>query len=113
MKQLEALRSVGRRASISDLVVCETYFALQYHYEVPKQLALNKLRVFLESPEIAATGDSFSVLQTPALGRAKPGFVDRVIHAQYLREDAAMLTFEKSAAKLPRAVVIERSHGAS
>lgn len=107
VEQLDALRSAGARPSVSDLVVCEAYFALQYHYGVPKQLALDKLREFLESPEIAATGEALPVLRTPALGRAKPGFVDRVIHARYLREEAAMLTFEKSASKLPRAVVVK------
>ncbi len=98
--QLDAMRSEGKQGAVSDLVVSETYFALQYHYEVPKQIALDKLREFLESPEIAPLGESLTILQQSNLGKAKPGFVDRVIHAEYLRKAAAMVTFEKAAGKL-------------
>lgn len=99
--QLDALRASGCRAAVSDLVISETYFALQYHYGVPKQLALDQLKAFLESPEILSTGEALDILRQPGLGKAKPGFVDRLIHANYLRESAGMLTFEKAAAKLP------------
>ena len=92
---------------VGDLVVCEAYFALQHHYDVPKQVALDKLREFLESDEIAAIGESLQVLRIPGLGTARPGFVDRLINAQYLGEKTIMLTFEKSAAKLPHAVVVK------
>lgn len=99
--QLDRLRASGKKAAVSDLVISEAYFALHYHYGVPKQLALDKLKEFMESPEIAATGEAAAILQEPGLGRAKPGFVDRLIHAHYHREAAGMLTFEKAAAKLP------------
>lgn len=110
-EELDALRAVGKKAVVSDLVVSEAYFALRYHYEVPKQLALDKLLEFLEDAEIVASGESLAVLRRPGLGKAKPGFVDRVIHAQYLRVASGMLTFEKSASKLPQAIVLQGNRG--
>ena len=99
--QLDIIRSEGKRCAVSDLVVSETYFALQYHYEVPKQLALDSLKDFLRSPEIVPIGESLAILQQTDLGKSKPGFVDRMIHAEYMREAAMMLSFEKAAGKLP------------
>lgn len=99
--QLDSIRSEGKRCAVSDLVVSEAYFALQYHYQVPKQLALDTLKAFLDSPEILPTGESLSVLQQTGLGKSKPGFVDRVIHAEYMKTVPIMLSFERSAAKLP------------
>lgn len=99
---LDELRTSGKQGVVSDLVVSEVYFALQYHYEVPRQLDLDKLREFLDSPEIMATGQALSILAQPNLGTAKPGFVDRIIHAQYLQTASGVMTFEKAAAKLPQ-----------
>ena len=103
--QMDELRSNGQRAAVCDLVFSEAYFALQHHYEVPKQIALDKLREFLESPEIVATGEAASILAQSGLGKAKPGFVDRLIHAHYLRETSGMVTFEKAATKLPGVIL--------
>ena len=99
--ELDQIRAAGKRAAVSDLVLAEAYFALQYHYAVPKQLALDTLAQFLESPEIAPLGESLAILRQPNLGNAKPGFVDRIIHAEYDRKTQTMLTFEKSARSLP------------
>ena len=93
--------------AVSDLVVAETYFALCFHYKVPKQGALNTLKLFLESSEISGTGAALSVLQQPHLGRANPGFVDRLIHADYLGDGGSMLSFEKAAGKLTSAEVLK------
>lgn len=99
--QLDSIRSEGKRCVISDLVVSETYFALQYHYQVPKQRALDALRALLQSPEIVSGGKALAILQQSDLGRSKPGFVDRIIHAEYMDEACLMLSFEKAASKLP------------
>jgi hypothetical protein len=40
--------------------------------------------------------------------KAKPGFVERLIHAHYLNEADGMATFEKAAAKLPKVVIPKR-----
>jgi len=104
---LDELRASGRLGAVSDMVVSEAYFALQYHYGVPKQLALDKLREFLESPQIESTGQALKVLGHPNLGKASPGFVDRVIYSEYLQKTSGMLTFEKAAAKLPLVTVLK------
>lgn len=103
--ELDKLREQGKRGAVSDLVASETYFALQYHYDVPKQIALDKLREFLESPEICPLGEALAVLREANLAKAKPGFVDRMIHANYLKSTSAMLTFEKASAKMPSVVI--------
>lgn len=105
LAMLDNLRATGKKGVVSDLVVTEVYFALQHHYKVPKQLALEKLREFLESPEVDPTGQALLILAQPNLGKAKPGFVDRLIHAQYLQTASGMVTFEKAATKLPQATI--------
>jgi predicted nucleic-acid-binding protein len=86
---------------VDDLVVAEVYFALQHHYAVPKSEALTVIANFLNAKGIKAGGAAVTVLATPNLATAKPGFVDRLIHAaysQYAVEE--MLSFEKSAKRL-------------
>jgi predicted nucleic acid-binding protein len=91
---------------VSELVVAETYHAMQYHYGVSKRDALAELRQFLETPGVEGAGDLAALLATPGLESAKPSFVDRVNHGSYLRAGAdQVVTFEKSAAKLPGVVV--------
>ena len=101
IEKLDQIKAEGQRAAVSDLVVSEAYFALQHHYEVPKQQALDALMTFLKAPEIVATGVALRILQQPRLGRSRPGFVDRMIHAQYLQATSGMVSFEKAAGKLP------------
>lgn len=103
---LEALARSGDRPGVCDLVVAETYFALQYHYNVPKREALMALRQLFADGEIASLGVAGEVLQTEGLASAKPGFVDRMIHQTYAQGKARTATFEKSAAKLPAAILL-------
>lgn len=100
--ELDRLSAEGKQIAVSDLVVAETYFALQHHYEVPKAEALNTLKDFLNAPEVKSLGAASVVLVEPNLSRANPGFVDRLIHADYLSFTAGMLSFEKAAKKLPK-----------
>ena len=100
-------RAQGNAPWISDLVVAEAYFALQTHYGVPKKEALAALREFLESGDVTPTGHALEVLRTlerPA--SSKPGFIDRVIHAEISSRGGRMATFEKSATKLPDTIVL-------
>lgn len=99
-------RSAGGQAAVSDLVVSEAYFALQHHYAVPKELALRQLRALFESGDLVAAGSAAQVLATPGLATAKPGFMDRMIHAGYMHDLDEMLTFEKAAGKLPHTRVL-------
>lgn len=97
----------GELPKVTDLVILEAYFALQSHYGVPKRAALDALRTLLESGDVEPVGFSLEVLRnTRNLATAKPGFADRVIHAQIRALGAEMLTFEKAAGKLAGARVL-------
>ena len=80
-------RAAGGEAVVSDLVVNETYFALQHHYKVPKEEALKQLRALFDADHLSSVGRAAEVVTTPRLAGAKPGFVDRMIHANaHLRD---------------------------
>lgn len=97
---LDELSRGGHHAVVSDLVVAETYFALQHHYEVSKQDALMGLRRLFADGEIQPLGAAAEVLSVDGLASAKPGFVDRLIHGAYAGAADKMATFEKAAGKL-------------
>lgn len=98
----------GNQAAVSDLVVSETYFALQYHYGVPKASALSALTKLFESGEIVSLDHASEVLlKTKSMSKANPGFVDRMIHAQYQDGLKGMATFEKKAGKLAGTIILK------
>lgn len=100
-------REAGDRLTVSELVLAETYYALQHHYGASKRNALAALREFLATSGIDGGGDVAEVLATPGLASAKPGFIDRLIHGSYLRSGAERVaTFERAAAKLPAVLVL-------
>lgn len=108
VEYLQERRSSGDGVLVSDWVLAETYYALQYHYGVPKAETLEALRSFLASSGIEGTGSAPEVLEIPNLESAKPGFIDRMIHREYLRTGAEQLvTFEKAAEKLGQVRVLE------
>lgn len=98
-------KAAGDRLLVTDLVIAEVYFALHSKYKVPKAEALQRLREFVESGEVEA-GAAARVLQTPNLASAKPGLVDRLIHATYSNDQARLVSFEKSVSKLTGAQVL-------
>jgi predicted nucleic acid-binding protein len=104
---LDELYRSGGNACISDLVVAETYFALQFHYGIAKGDAIAALAALLATGEIVATGQAGRVLSQSGLATAKPGFVERLIHAAYAESDCKMVTFEKAAGKLPAVIVLK------
>src|SRR5262245_33744587 len=100
-------KRAGDRVLVSDWVVAEAYYALQHHYGASKKDTLDALRDFLASPGVEATGEVAAVLATPNLESAKPGFIDRVIHQNYLSSGAEeVATFEKASDKLPHVRVL-------
>jgi predicted nucleic-acid-binding protein len=103
----EAART-GAHLVASNLVVCETYFALHAHYGVPKRKALAVLvQMLTDGPVRAEAGSPIvEVLQAALGGVQKPGFVDRLIHAEYLAGDAGMVSFEQAARRLPRTRIL-------
>ncbi len=103
---LVELTNAGGKIFVSDLVLSETYFALQFHYKVPKKEAIIALKNLSQSREIECSAVARSVLTQSNLHSARPGFVDRLIHAQYETIGTPMLTFEKASKKLPNARVL-------
>jgi predicted nucleic-acid-binding protein len=97
---LDELARRGAKAAVSDLVVAETYFALQHHYGVPKKEALAALRAMFADGEIGAQGVAADILATEGLASAKPEFIDRLILGGYTATGGTMVTVEKAAGKL-------------
>lgn len=97
----------GSGVFVSDLVVAEVYFALQFHYKVPKDKALALLGSFLSEDGVMCTGAAAEVLKTSRLSSAKPGFIDRLIYAEGIGAAEEFLTFERASARWPRVTVLK------
>ena len=89
-------------------MISEASFALHAHYDVPKPEAVAALRQMLGSGLVEpADGPAvLGVLEEAGRAPAKPGFVDRLIHAQYQRRAASMATFERAAGRLAGTTVL-------
>ena len=110
LQYLMERREAGDQVLVSDWVLAETYYALQHHYGVSKKDALAALRDITAEPGVEADGEAVEVLKTPSLESAKPGFIDRVIRAGYLRSGADLVvTFEKAASRLDQMLVLTES----
>ena len=109
LAEVQALAARGVSLVVSDLVTAEVYFALQYHYAVPKAEALALLTRFFAESGVEALGAASAVLAERGLATAKPGFVDRLIHAEYAKHARETLTFEKAAGRLPGTRVLATS----
>jgi predicted nucleic-acid-binding protein len=107
--ELTSRLASGARVFVSDLVISEAYFALQHHYRVPKAEALRMLEGFLSHSGVMPTGAAAAVLRTSRLATGKPGFVDRLIHAEALGNAEELLTFETAAARLKHTRVLRGS----
>ncbi len=106
---LHDLHEAERTAHVSDLVVAEAYFALHAHYGVPKREAIAALLEFLQSGAVEPEpqGCAAQALEAASSSSAKPGFADRLIHAQYLRHAARVASFDAAFRKLPGALVLK------
>ena len=107
---LQEAKASGTNPVISDLVASEVYFALQHHFGVSKAEALRHIILFVSSGDVSPDGVLARVLSTKGLSTVKPGFVDRLIHEQYLHGGATgMVTFERAARTLPGVRVLGTS----
>ena len=109
LEEIRTLMAKGTTLLVSDLVVAEVYFALQHHYGVPKAEALQVIATFLTDSGIKALGVATAVLAVPNLASVNPGFVDRLIHAEYMRFVTEVITFEKAGARLTGVRVLPNS----
>jgi len=106
--RLESLWLDGIVVDVCDLVVSETYFALQHSYRLSKEIALGAIAKLSVHPGFRLSRQVVAALQTPNLSKASPGFLDRVIHGTYAAdEESLMLTCEKDAKRLVHVEVIK------
>ena len=94
------LLATGGPVAVSDLVVGEAYFALRHHYRVPHGKALGALQGLLGDARVHPTGVARSVLAAMPDAEAAPGLMDRLIHGDYHRDGADLVTFDQHAARL-------------
>jgi predicted nucleic-acid-binding protein len=99
---LAGVEESGGRVLVSNLVIAETYFACQHHYGLSKVDVLAGLHSLLSKPTFLVHPDALALLARDGVASAKPGFLDRLIHAEYAELGASLVTFEKAARKLPQ-----------
>jgi predicted nucleic-acid-binding protein len=102
----EEQRQSGGQLFISDLVLSECYFALQFHFGFTKVDALAALKALTAESPISITPSARLVFALPNLSQTKPGFIDRLIHGAAHEEGQTLVTFEKAAKKLPGTLVL-------
>ena len=95
------VEQAGAKVFVSNLVVLEAYFACQHHYGMANDTVLAGLRSLLSMPTFAVHPRLLPLLAIEGLGKAKPGFLDRLIHAEATTARLPLVTFEKAAARLP------------
>ncbi len=87
----------GDRIVVSDLVLAESYYALHYHYGVPKAEARELLRAMVSSGAVHLQPESSLWALEGALGA---GLVDRLIVTRYQGFGAMTWTFDRRLSKL-------------
>jgi len=100
------LEGASEPALVSDLVVAESYFALRHHYDVTYRAAVDALTRLLADHRIRASAAA-RVALADAAGRESPGLIDRLIHAGYRHEGVVLLTFDRDAARLEKARLLQ------
>jgi predicted nucleic acid-binding protein len=100
-RRLERAVEQGEVVILCDLVVAETYYALHFHYGVPKSEARRMLMRLAQSG-IVTLEPRQAEEALGAMGGA--GLVDRLIHARHRALDAVTLTFERKLGALEGAV---------
>lgn len=105
----EEQRQARSQLFISDLVLSECYFALQFHFDYSKIDALAAIKALTAKSPITITPSARLVFNLPNLSQVKPGFIDRLIHGAANEEGKTLVTFEKAAKKLPNTLVLVAS----
>ena len=100
-QRIERAVDEGEIVLVSDIVIAESYFALQHHYDVPKAEARQLLLRFVDSGvvELEPPGARHALA-----AQAGPGLVDRFVHGRYRARGAVTVTFDARLARLQRSV---------
>ena len=105
-RRLEHAIEQGEPVIVCDLVIAEAYYALQFHYHVPKAEARRMLLRFVLSGVARVEPREAGEVLAPASGA---GLVDRLIHARHRALGAVTLTFERKLGALEGAVRLRSS----
>jgi predicted nucleic-acid-binding protein len=104
---MAGVEQAGAKVFVSNLVVLEAYFACQHHYGMAKDAVLAGLQSLLSMPTFVVHPRLLPLLATEGLATAKPGFLDRLIHAEAATARLPLVTFEKAAARLPQTQLLK------
>jgi hypothetical protein len=74
---------------------------------MPKTAVLAGLHTLLSMPTLIVHPYLLPLLASEGLASAKPGFLDRLIHAEASAARLPLVTFEKAAARLPSTQLLE------
>ena len=99
---LQELHTEKTSAIVSDLVVAEAYFALTYHYKVPKSEAAAKLMELLESGYVLPDPKGAAMETLQANARTRAGFIDQLIRNQYLSHAEEVANFDSDFGRMER-----------
>ena len=105
-KFIEEQLAQSKKLFVSDLVIAESYFALQYHYEIPKDKAIEQLDNLLSSGVIHPAPHSVCQKVIKESRNHKAGLVDQIIYEQYCLFVEQIVSFDKSMCKLPRTIAL-------
>jgi predicted nucleic acid-binding protein len=100
-ERLKNAHERGESIIVTDLTIAETYFALHYHYGIPKAEARAKLLAMAESRVMALSPPEAVEALEPSTGA---GLVDRLIHTRHRCSGAVSWTFDRKMAALDGAV---------
>lgn len=101
------IEQAGAKVFVSNLVVMEAYFACQHHYGMSKEAVLEGLLKLFTVSTFVVHPQLIPLLTMPSLASAKPGFLDRLIHAEATTASLPLATFEKAAARLPQVQLLK------
>ena len=104
--KVRAFLAGGDTFTVSDLVVSEAYFALQHHYDLTKEQAIESLCLLSRENGFHFSDIARNALETPNAYKMSPGLVDHMIHGEYRQLRIRTLSCEKDFRKLPDADVI-------
>jgi predicted nucleic-acid-binding protein len=105
-KFIEEQLANNKKLFVSDLVIAESYFALHYHYQVPKAEAIGQLESLLSSGIIHPSPDSVCHEVLKDNPHHKAGLVDQIIHEQYCLFADQVASFDKSMCRLQRTIAL-------
>jgi len=97
-RRLARLLDAGESLFVTDLVIAETYHALQHHYRVPREEVIGLLHQLLTSGVVLPDPPEVLAALNEASGAA--GLVDRLIHARHRARGHVTLTLDARQAAL-------------